>query len=109
MTKNKKQRLLKKYQNLFNLNEWNITLNPCHNCEVFGEAEYLYFSKVANIFIKEDLTDEEYEHTMIHEFLHLCLAPIEDYTLDKNKKDTDLIKQIVEHIAIKLEKAWVNK
>lgn len=106
MNLTKKNKLLKKYIDIFNLQEWNIILEDCCNQQNYGEAEYLLFSKNAVIKINNDLTDEEYDKTLIHEVLHLCLAPIEDYFLQKCPKSHDDIKQKIEHIVIKLESAW---
>ena len=108
MTQNKKQRLLKKYQNLFNLNEWNIKIEDLFSTEYMGTTDYNYFGKIAIISIQNFLTEEEYERTLLHEVLHIVMAPIDNYCLNKCK-DKELISQIIEHIVIRLEKGWQNK
>lgn len=102
--------LLKKYQNLFNLNDWILELNVIdEDLYIYAETEYNSFSKQAYIDLNKNHSDIDIEKTIIHELLHLIIADINDFALNYTKSyHHDILRKYAEHCVIKLENAFWN-
>ena len=76
---------LKYWQKRLRLQDWDITIKKAKpkRLEIkgaVGRVEYSVDSKVATILISEKLkSKKEIERTIIHELLHLHLAPISQF------------------------------
>lgn len=76
---------MKYWQKQLRLQDWDIDIKKAKPKRLkikgaAGQVEYSVDLKVATILISDELKDKrEIEHTIIHELLHLHLAPISQF------------------------------
>lgn len=84
-------KLLKKWTEILRLKDWDIQVCEEDTLESDGETKTLYNINKAIIRIKNELSNEEKEKTLIHELLHLIHRDELDLVSDNLEGYTETI------------------
>lgn len=97
---------VKRLKELFNLQDWDIKISRFESEDFLGQTDFHYFSKNAKIQLNKCLNKKELKQTLLHEFIHLALASIDDLLIRRLPEEDEDIKLLIEHAVLRIEGAF---